>query len=124
VEERSEVADVDMSGLKAAHVDAPAKVAAPEEGAEEAVVGKERWEGIQRLRAAGMTVSQIARATDLDRKTVRRCLRATRVAAVPARAGGRDAADGAPMRRTTQRRPLRARCACCAVQRDTVSSVT
>ena len=75
MEERSEVAVVDVSGLKAAHVDAPAKVAASQEGAEELVVGKERWEGIERLRAAGMTVSEIARATDLDRKTVRRCLR-------------------------------------------------
>ena len=75
MEERSEVAVVDVSGLKAAHVDAPANVAASQEGAEESVVSKERWEGIQRLRAGGMSVSQIARATDLDRKTVRRCLR-------------------------------------------------
>jgi transposase len=44
-------------------------------GVEEAVVGKERWEEIRRLRAAGMNVAAIARAADLDRKTVRRCLR-------------------------------------------------
>jgi transposase len=66
-----------VAGLKAGHNDAPAKVAAPRAGAEEPMVGKERWEGIHRLRSAGMAVSQIARATGLDRKTVRRCLRQT-----------------------------------------------
>ena len=75
MEERREVADVEVGGLKAVDFDAPANVPAPQEGAEELVVGKERWEGIQRLRAVGMTVSEIARTTDLDRKTVRRCLR-------------------------------------------------
>jgi transposase len=34
-------------------------------------IGKERWDEIQRLRAAGETVSAIARRLDLDRKTVR-----------------------------------------------------
>lgn len=34
---------------------------------------KERSEQIQRLE--GMNISRIARATELDRKTVRRCLR-------------------------------------------------
>ncbi|MGH2523750.1 MAG: IS21 family transposase, partial [Anaerolineales bacterium] len=52
-----------------------ATVAVPVLGAEEPVVGQERWEEIQRLRAAGMTVSRIARGTGLDRKTVRRCVR-------------------------------------------------
>jgi len=68
-------ADVDVAGPRAGNIDAPAKVAAPEVGVEEAVVGKERWEGVRRLRVAGMNVAAIARATDLDRKTVRRCLR-------------------------------------------------
>jgi transposase len=39
------------------------------------VVGRERWEELQRLRAAGQTISQIARETGFDRKTVRACLR-------------------------------------------------
>lgn len=40
------------------------------------VLGKERWEEIQRLhRLEGMNISGIARVTGLDRKTVRRCLR-------------------------------------------------
>ena len=40
------------------------------------VLGKERWEQVQRLHGVhGMNISQIARATDLDRKTVRRCVR-------------------------------------------------
>jgi transposase len=42
--------------------------------AEDVVVGKERSEAIHRLRAAGVSVSQIARASGLDRKTVRRAL--------------------------------------------------
>jgi transposase len=47
-------------------------------GEEEVVVGQERWEELQRLKAGGMTVSGISRATGLDRKTVRRCLRQVR----------------------------------------------
>jgi transposase len=38
---------------------------------EGSMVGKERWDEIQRLRAAGETVSAIARRLELDRKTVR-----------------------------------------------------
>ena len=56
-------------------VDAPAKVAVPEVGTEMPVISKERWEEIQRLQAEGQSVSQIARMTGLDRKTVRSCLR-------------------------------------------------
>lgn len=56
----------------------PVNVSSPGVGEEEAVVGQERWEEMHRLKAAGMTVSGIARATDLDRKTVRRCLRQVR----------------------------------------------
>jgi DNA invertase Pin-like site-specific DNA recombinase len=50
----------------------------PGVGMEEPVVGQERWEEIRRLKVAGMTVSGIARASGLDRKTVRRCLRQVR----------------------------------------------
>lgn len=57
---------------------APVSVPPPGVGGEEPVVGKERWEELQRLKAAGMTVSGVARATGLDRKTVRRCLRQAR----------------------------------------------
>lgn len=41
----------------------------------ESVVSKQRWEELDRMRAAGMAVSAISRATGLDRKTVRACLR-------------------------------------------------
>jgi len=54
------------------------KVSSPMVGEEDVVVGQERWEEMRRLKAAGMTVSGIARATGLDRKTVRRCLRQVR----------------------------------------------
>ena len=56
-------------------VAAPAMVAAPEVGAEMPVISKERWEAMRRMHGEGQTVSQIARATGLDRKTVRGCLR-------------------------------------------------
>src|SRR4051812_18190101 len=52
-------------------------VAASEADAGVAVVNKERWEDLGRLRAAGQSVSQIARATGLDRKTVHSCLKKT-----------------------------------------------
>ena len=75
MEQREELDRVDLGGPRAAEIDAAATVATPAGGVEEPVVGKERWEQVQRLRAAGMPVARIARATDLDRKTVRRCLR-------------------------------------------------
>ena len=65
----------DAVGPRADCVGAPANVPVPEVGTEEPVIGKERWEEIRRMRAEGQAVSQIARATGLDRKTVRRCLR-------------------------------------------------
>jgi hypothetical protein len=54
------------------------KVSSPVVGGEDVVVGQERWEELKRLKAGGMTVSGISRATGLDRKTVRRCLRQVR----------------------------------------------
>jgi transposase len=54
------------------------KVSSPVVGEEDVVVGQERWEELQRLKAGGMTVSGISRATGLDRKTVRGCLRQVR----------------------------------------------
>ncbi|MFZ5539422.1 MAG: IS21 family transposase [Pseudomonadota bacterium] len=77
MEQQVEVDVVAVAGPRAGRSDAPVKVAAPEVGAEEPVVGKERWEEMRRLHAAGMKVAQIARVADLDRKTVRRCLRQT-----------------------------------------------
>ena len=50
----------------------------PGVGMEELVVGQERSEEIRRLKVAGMTVSGIARASGLDKKTVRRCLQQVR----------------------------------------------
>jgi len=43
--------------------------------AEAGVIGKEQWEAIHRQRANGKGISVIAREFDLDRKTVRSCLR-------------------------------------------------
>ena len=56
-------------------VQVPGIVAAPELGAEIPVINKERWEQMRRMHAEGQSVSQIARTTELDRKTVRGCLR-------------------------------------------------
>ncbi len=39
------------------------------------MLGEERWEEIHRRAAAGASIRAIARELDLDRKTVRRCLR-------------------------------------------------
>jgi transposase len=55
-------------------VDAPATVSTPEVGVEVSVISRERWEELRRLRAEGQSVSQIARSTGLDRKTVRAAL--------------------------------------------------
>jgi transposase len=57
------------------NVSTPANVTASEVGAEMPVISKERWEAMQRMRGDGQSVSQIARCTGVDRKTVRRCLR-------------------------------------------------
>jgi transposase len=65
-----------MEGKKLMTVEGgePVKVPVPEVGAEEQVIGKDRWEFIHKLKAAGQSVSQIARITGTDRKTVRSCL--------------------------------------------------
>ena len=43
---------------------------------EDTMVGRERWEEIRRVgNAERLSVSELARRFDLDRKTVRRCLR-------------------------------------------------
>ena len=41
------------------------------------MVGRDRWEEIHRRAGAGGSIRAIARELDLDRKTVRRCLRQT-----------------------------------------------
>jgi transposase len=62
-------------GPRAECLGAPGKVPVPEVGTEVPVISKERWEEIARMRTAGQSVSQIARSTGLDRKTVRSGLR-------------------------------------------------
>ena len=42
---------------------------------EEGVIGKDQWHAIHERRKAGVSVSALAREFDLDRKTVRACLR-------------------------------------------------
>jgi hypothetical protein len=78
VQERIEAEVADVAALQGGDIGAPVRVCSPEVGGEEPVVGQERWEEMHRLKAAGMTVSGVARATGLDRKTVRRCLRQVR----------------------------------------------
>jgi transposase len=53
----------------------PANVAVSNVGTEMPVISRERWEAIRRMRVEGRSVSEIARVCELDRKTVRRCLR-------------------------------------------------
>lgn len=52
----------------------PATLSVPEVGAEGPVISRERWEALRRLRGEGRSVSEIARSTGLDRKTVRAAL--------------------------------------------------
>ena len=78
MQEAFEGAVLDVVALQGNDIGVPVSVAAPGVGVEEPVVGQERWEEMHRLKAAGMTVSGIARATGLDRKTVRRCVRQVR----------------------------------------------
>jgi transposase len=75
MEEETGVEVVAVAALQGGDSAAQVTVAVPGLGAEEPVVGQERWEEIHRLRAVGMTVSAISRSTGLDRKTVRRCVR-------------------------------------------------
>ena len=56
-------------------INVPVNVAVPSVGAEMPVISKERWEELRRMHAEGQSVSQMARMSGLDRKTVRSCLR-------------------------------------------------
>lgn len=67
--------NVEALGPRAEGLNAAGNVAVSHVDTGVAVVGKERWEEIARMRRAGQSVSQIARLTGLDRKTVRGCLR-------------------------------------------------
>ena len=64
-----------MEGRQEVAVEDPGIVAVPEVGAEMPVISKERWEQLRRLHALGQSISQIARTSGLDRKTVRSGLR-------------------------------------------------
>jgi len=44
-------------------------------GAQDSVIGQQQWQAIHQRHAAGQSISAIARELDVDRKTVRRCLR-------------------------------------------------
>jgi transposase len=56
-------------------VGTPGNLPVPTVGAEVQVVGKERWEEVRRMHSQKRSISEIARLTGLDRKTVRGCLR-------------------------------------------------
>src|SRR5690349_19233167 len=53
----------------------PATVLGSNPDAEGSLIGEQQWQAIHARRAAGQSVSAIARELDLDRKTVRSCLR-------------------------------------------------
>ena len=53
----------------------PATVPGLNPEAEGSLIGEQQWQAIHARRAAGQSVSAIARELDLDRKTVRSCLR-------------------------------------------------
>ena len=54
---------------------AAAPVPVSREDAEASVLGQKQWEGVRERRARGQSISAIARELDVDRKTVRSCLR-------------------------------------------------
>jgi transposase len=55
-------------------MEAPATVALPAVGREAPVISRERWDELRQRRSQGQSVSEIARALELDRKTVRSAL--------------------------------------------------
>ena len=64
MEERIEAEVGAVAALQGGDSGAPVKVSLPGVGGEEPVVGQERWEEMHRLKAAGMTVSGMARAIE------------------------------------------------------------
>lgn len=62
-----------MDGIQEG-MEVPATLSLPTVGKEGPVISKERWEELQHRRSLGQSVSQIARAMELDRKTVRTAL--------------------------------------------------
>jgi len=60
---------------------------------EEGVIGKEQWHAIHERRKAGVSVSALAREFDLDRKTVRGCLRQSEWMPYRRQAGGATVLD-------------------------------
>lgn len=67
---------IDGVGATADHAEAePVSVAVSKQDTEVPVVGQERWEEIQRMYREGLRIAEIARHTELDRKTVRACVR-------------------------------------------------
>jgi transposase len=54
--------------------DLPGNVSSPVESEETPMIGRDRWEQMHRLRSEGLSLSEIARVTEVDRKTVRSCL--------------------------------------------------
>ena len=64
---------LDAQGPRALGVEA-ATVPGPNPDAEVSLIGQQQWQAIHERRAAGASVSAIARELELDRKTVRSCL--------------------------------------------------
>jgi transposase len=73
----SKVGGQPLQGLPGAAVVMPATVSGGNPEAEVSVIAEQQWRAIQDRRAAGMSVSGIARELDLDRKTVRTALKRT-----------------------------------------------
>lgn len=70
-DKRKEV--LDGQGPSALPIEA-ATVPGPTPDAEASLIGQQQWQAIHQRRAAGASVSAIARDRELDRKTVRSCL--------------------------------------------------
>jgi transposase len=69
--------EIEAMGLRAQNVSSETvTVPVSATDTEMPMLGKDRWEQVCRLyNVEGMSISQIARTTELDRKTVRRCVR-------------------------------------------------
>lgn len=75
MEREVEVTEVEVGQAPRGLTNFGANVSRLQPDAEEGVIGREQWQAIREMRSQGTSVSAIAREFNLDRKTVRSCLR-------------------------------------------------